>query len=60
MATKKLAQEPTRPRGEGFSQQEQPPPVLDFHDATPEQLARAFFAAVPPPDPSKRRKRPRA
>lgn len=25
-------------------------------DATPEELARAMFAAVPPPDPSKRRR----
>ena len=25
-------------------------------DATPEELARAMFAAVPPPDPSKRKR----
>lgn len=28
------------------------PLTVDFHDATAEQLARAFFATVPPPDPS--------
>ena len=29
-------------------------------DATPEEVARAMFAAVEPPDPSKRKKKKRA
>ena len=31
------------------------PVEVDFHDATPEQVARALCAAAKPPDPSKRR-----
>ena len=62
---RKARREPTRPRGEGFSQQERRPrrrPVmLDFGGATAEEIAQAIFAVDKrPPDPSKRRKRPRA
>ena len=64
MAPKKTAQEPTPPRGEGFSQQERRPrrrPVmLDFGGATAEEIAQAIFAVDKRPNPSKRRKRPRA
>lgn len=58
---RKARRQPTRPRGEGFSQQERRPrrrPVmLDFGGATAEEIAQAIFAAAKPPDPRKRRKR---
>ncbi len=33
------------------------PVGVEFDDATPEQVARALFAAAPPPDPKKRKDR---
>ena len=49
--TKKIAN--PRPRG-------RPPKPIPMLDATPEQVARAIFSGVKPPDPSLRKKKPKS
>ena len=51
-----MAEQP-KPKPQALRSQPQSESVerVSLERATPEQLARAFFAAVPPPDPRKRR-----